>query len=80
MQGVNFEWVSSNPAAVSLTNGTLKAESEATTEIYAKFGDIESNKITLNVNAPRRLTDITVSGVSAKVAKNTTFDLKKRCV
>lgn len=80
MQGVNFEWVSSNPAAVSLTNGTLKAESEATTEIYAKFGDIESNKINLTVNAPRRLTDITVSGVSAKVAKNTTFDLKKAVV
>ena len=60
---------------VSLENGTLKALKEDSTEIYARSGDIESNHITLTVNAPRRLTAITADGIPSSVRKNTTLDL-----
>ena len=60
---------------VSLENGTLKALKEDSTEIYARSGDIESNHITLMVNAPRRLTVITADGIPSSVRKNTTLDL-----
>ena len=75
MTGGSFEWVSSKPDVVSLENGTLKALKEDSTEIYARSGDIESNHITLTVNAPRRLTAITADGVPSSVRKNTTLDL-----
>ena len=75
MTGGSFEWVSSKPDVVSLENGTLKALKEDSTEIYARFGDIESNHITLTVNAPRRLTAITADGIPSSVRKNTTLDL-----
>ena len=45
------------------------------TEIYARSGDIESNHITLTVNAPRRLTAITADGIPSSVRKNTMLDL-----
>ena len=60
---------------VSLENGTLTALKEDSTEIYARSGNIESNHITLTVNAPRRLTSITADGVPSSVRKNTTLDL-----
>ena len=60
---------------VSLENGTVKALKEDSTEIYARSGDIESNHITLMVNAPRRLTVITADGIPSSVRKNTTLDL-----
>jgi len=63
MTGGSFEWVTSKPDVVSLENGTLKALKEDSTEIYARSGDIESNHITLTVNAPRRLTAITADGI-----------------
>lgn len=75
MDGVNFEWATSKPEVVSLENGTLTALQEDSTEIYAKSGDIESNHITLTVNAPRRLTSITADGVQSTARKNTTLDL-----
>ncbi len=75
MTGGSFEWVTSKPDVVSLENGTLKALKEDSTEIYARSGDIESNHITLTVNAPRRLTAITVDGIPSSVRKNTTLDL-----
>ena len=75
MTGGSFEWVSSKPDVVSLENGTLKALKEDFTEIYARSGDIESNHITLTVNAPRRLTAITADGIPSSVRKNTTLDL-----
>ena len=75
MTGGSFEWVSSKPDVVSLENGTLKALKEDSTEIYARSGDIESNHITLTVNAPRRLTAITADGIPSSVRKNTTLDL-----
>ena len=75
MTGGSFEWVTSKPDVVSLENGTLKALKEDSTEIYARSGDIESNHITLTVNAPRRLTAITADGVPSSVRKNTTLDL-----
>lgn len=75
MTGGSFEWVTSKPDVVSLENGTLKALKEDSTEIYARFGDIESNHITLTVNAPRRLTAITADGIPSSVRKNTTLDL-----
>ncbi len=75
MIGGSFEWVTSKPDVVSLENGTLKALKEDSTEIYARSGDIESNHITLTVNAPRRLTAITVDGIPSSVRKNTTLDL-----
>ena len=75
MTGGNFEWVTSKPDVVSLENGTLKALKEDSTEIYARSGDIESNHITLTVNAPRRLTAITADGIPLSVRKNTTLDL-----
>ena len=75
MTGGSFEWVISKPDVVSLENGTLKALKEDSTEIYARSGDIESNRITLTVNAPRRLTAITADGISSSVRKNTTLDL-----
>ena len=53
----------------------LKALKEDSTEIYARSGDIESNHITLTVNAPRRLTAITADGIPSPVRKNTTLDL-----
>lgn len=58
MQGVVFTWHTSKPDVVSLENGTLKALKEDSTEIYATAGALESNKITLTVNAPRRMTGI----------------------
>ena len=73
--GGSFEWVTSKPDVVSLENGTLKALKEDSTEIYARSGDIESNHITLTVNAPRRLTAITADGIPLSVRKNTTLDL-----
>ena len=75
MTGGSFEWVTSKPDVVSLENGTLKALKEDSTEIYARSGDIESNHITLTVNAPRRLTAITADGVPASVRKNAALDL-----
>ena len=75
MTGGSFEWVISKPDVVSLENGTLKALKEDSTEIYARSGDIESNHITLTVNAPRRLTAITADGIPSSVRKNTTLDL-----
>ena len=75
MTGGSFEWVTSKPDVVSLENGTLKALKEDSTEIYARSGDIESNHITLTVNAPRRLTAITADGIPSSVRKNTTLDL-----
>ena len=75
MTGGSFEWVTSKPDVVSLENGTLKALKEDSTEIYARSGDIESNHITLTVNAPRRLTAITADGILSSVRKNTTLDL-----
>lgn len=80
MQGVAFTWHTSKPDVVSLENGTLKALKEDSTEIYATADALESNKITLTVNAPRRMTGISVSGVSSTAAKNTTFDLTKAIV
>lgn len=80
MQGVVFTWHTSKPDVVSLENGTLKALKEDSTEIYATAGALESNKITLTVNAPRRMTGISVSGVSSTAAKNTTLDLTKPVV
>ena len=80
MQGVAFTWHTSKPDVVSLGNGTLKALKEDSTEIYATAEGIESNRITLTVAAPRRLTGISVSGVSSTAAKNTTFDLTKAVV
>ena len=75
MTGGSFEWVTSKPDVVLLENGTLKALKEDSTEIYARSGDIESNHITLTVNAPRRLTAITADGIPSSVRKNTTLDL-----
>lgn len=75
MIGGSFEWVTSKPDVVSLENGTLKALKEDSTEIYARSGDIESNHITLTVNAPRRLTAITADEIPSSVRKNTTLDL-----
>ena len=75
MTGGSFEWVTSKPDVVSLENGTLKALKEDSTEIYARSGDIESNHITLTVNAPRRLTAITADGIPSSVRKNTMLDL-----
>ena len=75
MIGGSFEWVTSKPDVISLENGTLKALKEDSTEIYARSGDIESNHITLTVNAPRRLTAITADGIPSSVRKNTTLDL-----
>ena len=75
MTGGSFEWVISKPDVVSLENGTLKALKEDSTEIYARSGDIESNHITLTVNAPRRLTAITADGIPSSVRKNTTLNL-----
>ena len=75
MTGGSFEWVTSKTDVVSLENGTLKALKEDSTEIYARSGDIESNHITLTVNAPRRLTAITADGIPSSVRKNTTLDL-----
>ena len=75
MTGGSFEWVTSKPDVVSLENGTLKALKEDSTEIYARSGDIESNYITLTVNAPRRLAAITADGIPSSVRKNTTLDL-----
>ena len=75
MTGGSFEWVTSKPDVVSLENGTHKALKEDSTEIYARSGDIESNHITLTVNAPRRLTAITADGIPSSVRKNTTLDL-----
>lgn len=75
MTGGSFEWVTSKPDVVSLENGTLKALKEDSTEIYARSGDIESNHITLTVNAPRRLTAIIADGIPSSVRKNTTLDL-----
>ena len=80
LQGVAFTWHTSKPDVVSLENGTLKALKEDSTEIYATVGALESNRITLTVNAPRRLTEIAVSGVSSTAAKNTTLDLTKPVV
>ena len=50
MTGGSFEWVTSKPDVV-LTKRTLKALERRFTEIYARSGDIESNHITLTVNA-----------------------------
>ena len=75
MTGGSFEWVTSKPDVVSLENGTLKALKEDSTEIYVRSGDIESNHITLTVNAPRRLTAITADEIPSSVRKNTTLDL-----
>ena len=75
MTGGSFEWVSTKPDVVSLENGTLTALKEDSTEIYARSGSIESNHITLTVNAPRRLTSITADGIPSSVRKNTTLDL-----
>lgn len=80
MQGVAFTWHTSKPDVVSLENGTLKALKEDSTEIYATADALESNKITLTVNAPRRMTGISVSGVSSTAAKNTILDLTKPVV
>jgi hypothetical protein len=80
MQNLVFTWHTSKPDVVSLENGTLKALKEDSTEIYATADEIESNRITLTVAAPRRLTGISVSGVSSTAAKNTTFDLTKAIV
>lgn len=80
MQNIVFTWYTAKPDVVSLENGTLKALKEDSTEIYASADGIESNRITLTVTAPRRLTGITVSGVASTAAKNTTFDLTKAVV
>lgn len=80
MQNLVFTWHTTKPDVVSLENGTLKALKEDSTEIYATAEGIESNRITLTVAAPRRLTGISVSGVSSTAAKNTTFDLTKAVV
>ena len=80
MQNLVFTWHTTKPDVVSLENGTLKALKEDSTEIYATADEIESNRITLTVAAPRRLTGISVSGVSSTAAKNTTFDLTKAVV
>lgn len=80
MQNLVFTWHTTKPDVVSLENGTLKALKEDSTEIYATADEIESNRITLTVAAPRRLTGISVSGVSSTAAKNTTFDLTKAIV
>lgn len=80
MQNLVFTWHTTKPDVVSLENGTLKALKEDSTEIYATADALESNKITLTVNAPRRMTGISVSGVSSTAAKNTTLDLTKPVV
>nr|WP_288690406.1 S-layer homology domain-containing protein [uncultured Anaerotignum sp.] len=80
MQNLTFTWHTTKPDVVSLKNGTLKALKEDSTEIYATADEIESNRITLTVAAPRRLTGISVSGISSTAAKNTTFDLTKAVV
>lgn len=80
MQNLVFTWHTSKLDVVSLENGTLKALKEDSTEIYATAEGIESNRITLTVAAPRRLTGISVSGVSSTAAKNTTLDLTKPVV
>ena len=80
MQNLTFTWHTTKPDVVSLKNGTLKALKEDSTEIYATADEIESNRITLTVAAPRRLTGISVSGVSSTAAKNTTLDLTKPVV
>ena len=80
MQNLVFTWHTTKPDVVFLENGTLKALKEDSTEIYATADEIESNRITLTVAAPRRLTGISVSGVSSTAAKNTTFDLTKAIV
>lgn len=80
MQNLVFTWHTTRPDVVSLENGTLKALKEDSTEIYATADEIESNRITLTVAAPRRLTGISVSGVSSTAAKNTTFDLTKAVI
>ena len=69
MQNFVFTWHTTKPDVVSLENGTLKALKEDSTEIYATADEIESNRITLTVAAPRRLTGISVSGVSSTAAK-----------
>ena len=79
MQNLTFTWHTTKPDVVSLKNGTLKALKEDSTEIYATADEIESNRITLTVAAPRRLTGISVSGVSSTAAKNTTLDLMLMC-
>lgn len=80
MQNLTFTWHTTKPDVVSLKNGTLKALKEDSTEIYATADEIVSNRITLTVAAPRRLTSISVSGISSTAAKNTTFDLTKAVV
>ena len=80
MDGVRFEWVSSDPDVVSLKNGTLTALKEDSTEIYAKSGDVESNRITLTVNATRRVTSITVDCVPCIVLINSELDLSTAAV
>ena len=80
MDGVRFEWVTSNPDVVSLKNGTLTALKEDSTEIYAKSGDVESNRITLTVNATRRVTSITVDCVPCIVLINSELDLSAAAV
>ena len=80
MDGVRFEWVTSNPDVVSLKNGTLTALKEDSTEIYAKSGDVESNHITLTVSATRRVASIAVDCVPCIVLKNTELDLSTAAV
>ena len=75
MDGVRFDWVSSKPDVVSLKNGTLTALKEDSTEIYAKSGDVESNRITLTVNATRRVTSIAVDCVPCIVLIDSELDL-----
>ncbi|MGN0962906.1 MAG: S-layer homology domain-containing protein, partial [Clostridia bacterium] len=80
MDGVQFDWVSSKPDVVSLKNGTLTALKEDSTEIYATSGDVESNRITLTVDAARRVTSIAVDCVPCIVFVDSELDLTTAAV
>lgn len=43
------EWISSDPEVVSVDGGEITANTVGTAEIYARFGDIVSNKVLLSV-------------------------------
>lgn len=80
MPSLTFEWSTSKPDVISIENGVLKALKEESSDISARVGDIESNKITVTVNAPRRLTTISVTGIPSYAVKNTSLDLTSATV
>lgn len=80
MSGLTFKWSTSKPDVISIENGILKALKEEASDIFARVGDIESNKITVTVNAPRRLTTIGVTGIPSYATKNTSLDLTNTAV